>query len=470
MKQKLQTIFEKLKNQSKIEKLVLFLFTSICIFLTISFHNKIPELHYRAEIWADKAGYYIYLPATFIYGYEPTNYPESIDKQTGEGFFLKYEDHKVQTKYTCGQAILMTPFFLVTHFIASAFDLEPTGFSKIYHDSINIAALFYLILGLFFIYKFLKNYFNYFAALISVFLIFIATNLYWYSIIETFMSHVFSFFLFSAFLYFSKQFIDNENKRTRYFIILSVLLSLIILIRPTNFIIGFILLFIDIKHFTEFKQRILNLLKFKYFALFLITFLIVIFPQLLYWKYLTGSFISYSYGDEGFIYWKNPKILEVLFYPGNSLFLFTPIWIFILISIFSFIFKNKWLGISIFSIFLLVIYLSASWHSWSFGCSYGMRPMVEYLVIFAIPITFIIEKILSFRNKILKFSILLILVYFSYFNVKMCYGYDGCFYGEKWDWKEYYNYIDKNKLLGFTTKSYTYFNDFEDINCNKFTQ
>jgi len=458
-------------NDTKnIEKIILLVFTLLSIYLTFNLHNKIPEFHYRSEIWSDKVGYYIYLPATFIYDFKTANFPENIDHKTGDGFTLDVENDKVKTKYTCGVAILLTPVFLTTHLIANIFNLEPTGFSKIYHNAVNVGAIIYLILGLLFLHKFLKKYFNLYSSLIAVFIIFISTNLFWYSIVETLMSHIYSFSLFAAFLYFSKQFIDSEKNKFRYFIVLSILLSLIILIRPTNFILGFILLFIDIKNFTDFKNRIFSILKLKYIAIFIIIFTIVISPQLFYWKYLTGSFISYSYGEEGFIYWKNPKILEVLFNPGNSLFLFTPVWIIIIISMILFILKEKWLGISITSFFVFIVYLSASWHSWSFGCSYGMRSITEYLTIFSIPLTFLIEKILTSKKKFLKIFMFMIISYFSFFNLKITYNYDGCFYGELWDWKEYYNYIDRNKLFIFTTNHYTYNNDFEDINYKKFTK
>ena len=80
------------------------------------------------EIYSDKADYYVYLPATFIYNWEVTKFPKGIDIAT-IGFTLDYKHRKIVVKTTCGEAILVCPFFLASHAFHPRF--ADTGSGKI---------------------------------------------------------------------------------------------------------------------------------------------------------------------------------------------------------------------------------------------------------------------------------------------------------------------------------------------------
>jgi hypothetical protein len=58
--------------------------------------------------------------------------------------------------------------------------------------------------------------------------------------------------------------------------------------------------------------------------------LLVFIPQLIYWKYSTGHFLSYTYKDEGFSNALSPKIFEALLAPNNGLFPYSLVFIFML--------------------------------------------------------------------------------------------------------------------------------------------
>ena len=79
-------------------------FFALALFLTFNRHSKSGYFNYHSEIWADKSGYYIYLPATIIYGFHPEKFPAGIDDSLGNGFMLECENNKVRTKYFSGVA------------------------------------------------------------------------------------------------------------------------------------------------------------------------------------------------------------------------------------------------------------------------------------------------------------------------------------------------------------------------------
>lgn len=55
---------------------------------------------------------------------------------------------------------------------------ELGGFSLIYNKIFDIAGVFYLVLGLFFLKKFLKNYFPEYLQYIIILVTFLGTNLF----------------------------------------------------------------------------------------------------------------------------------------------------------------------------------------------------------------------------------------------------------------------------------------------------
>jgi hypothetical protein len=416
-------------------------FFGITLFLTFNRHSKSGYFNYHSEIWADKAGYYVYLPAAFKFNFNPDNFPDSIDANTGNGFTLDEINGKVITKYTYGVALMQSPFFCLAEILAEPLNFEKNGFSPIYHWSINVASVFYLVLGLLFLYKFLSTRFGKRSSLLAILSMFLATNLYYYSIIETGMSHIYSFSLFCIFLYFLQ--ITNYLKKHGYWksLILGLLIGLIILIRPTNILFLSTFFFLDINDKTDIFSRIKRLIPYKTLIPTIIGVLVIILPQFLYWNYTSGSLINYSYDNEGFN-WLNPKFLNTWFSPNNGLFLYTPFYFLIIVALFLMIKNKKVNGIFVLILFLTISYTFSSWWMWSFGCSFGSRSYVEYLSVFSIPIAYAFHEIRKLKTiKIIYFTIMVLVL--IAFNLKMTYSYDGCFYGKNaWDWDTYLELIE----------------------------
>ena len=189
------------------------LFYGFLIFLTFNKHSRSGYNNYHSEIWADKAGYYVYLPATFKYNFQAEQFPDSIDFKTGHGFHLDPNTNKVQTKYTYGVSFLQAPFYFVADILSPLLEQQPDGFSPIYHSSINFAAISYFLLGLILLNQVLKIAFNKQTAIFVLLSIFLGTNLFYYVVSATGMSHVYSFFLFSLLLNLlvSSNFLSRSN-------------------------------------------------------------------------------------------------------------------------------------------------------------------------------------------------------------------------------------------------------------------
>jgi hypothetical protein len=438
----LKRIFNTGFHNSKWFYLLLF----ITVFILINARQS-RITNFGCEICADKAGYYMYLPAIFHLGFGASNYEDGFDNKHGDGFRIDRENDKIITKFTSGLAMLLLPFYALGTLIASIFGFDAHPYSGFYLFFVNIGAAFYLALGLFFLRKWLNFYVDSNSSLYSVLLIFFGTNLYYYTLDETLMSHLYSFTMFSTFLYGLKSF--YETKKWIHFLLFATSLSIAILIRPTNALFGLIGFFIDLKSFSAFKSRLLLLLDPKYLFPGVIIFVLIMMPQFLYWKFAFGEYIVWSYEGEGFTYWSNPQFLTVWFSPQSGLFTYTPI---LLISLlFSAIMiakKNTYTNSTLVIIsFLAVSYMCASWNNPYFGiCNFGKRPMVEYLPILFLPIPYIFSSYNSFRKTtqyIILASMLLMVIY----NLALFRAFDTCFFGETWEWEKFGQLVKKAFLF-----------------------
>ncbi|MCX6252162.1 MAG: hypothetical protein NTX61_15615 [Bacteroidetes bacterium] len=430
--------------------------------LFLSYNIKFPggKIRMAGEITQDMADYYVYLPATFIYHWDINKFPDSIEQRC-YAFTLNHKTGKLIDKTTCGVALLWAPFFLVTHSIAVIWNLEPDGFSRIYQEMTVFPAVFYLVLGLFFLKKFLDRYYKGWIPYISVLLVFAGTNLFYYAMDEGLMSHVNSFFLFSTYLYLLKRFIDSEKRPYGLLVLIAVVFSLSVLIRPTNILLLLWMAFLDVKSLKEVGNRILLFLRPKYIITFLIVGFLVFLPQFFYWKYLTGHFVYYSYPGETFSNWNNPRLFSFWFAPLNGLFLYSPLALFFIAGIIRMIIRKIPNGIFTGMIFLLVSYIFSSWYIWFFGGSCGCRPFVEYFSLMALPFGYFLESMTKWKNIFLRSLVIFIIFFMTYYNLRMVYKYNWNI-SSTWSWDDYYQHADLAHFSHFEGKSYTYIDDFEN--------
>ncbi len=433
--------------------------------LTWYFHKDATRYSDRNELWSDRAGYYIYLPATIFYHFDTRKMPVDLDVKTGGGFSIDTLRNKIDTKYTCGVALMAAPFFLASGVISrmAGYDSE-SGFSMLYMRMMSLAAVIYLFLGLWFLKRFLDHYFQAFVSFFVITLIFIGTNLFYYSLIDGMMSHVYSFFLFALFLFALKK--HQISGSYRYFILLAITLSLAILIRPTNILLGFLFFTWDAASPAGCLKRIKQFLKPSYILCFLAILFIVFLPQLIYWKYLSGSWIHFSYRDEGFTNLLHPRILEVLFSPVNGLIPYTPLILFFLAGTGMMITHRKPNGWPVAVVFLMVILVSASWKMWYFGCSFGQRPFIEYYAVMAVPFAYFTISLFNSRSLLVKTILFFFVFFFVYFNLRYTvslYRFERCYYGSTWDWDHYFRSVERAGVISPVRQVQSFENDFENL-------
>lgn len=408
--------------------------------LSLYKHKNVEPNSFRSEIWADRAGYYVYLPSAFIYSFSAKEFPVGIEDSIGKGFSIDTINNKVKTRYSYGVALLQMPFFFVADLMsASGGHSVRDGFSLYYQKAIDISATFYLTLGLYLLFLALKRHFKFsnIIIILSLALIFFGTNLFYYGIMETGMSHVYSFFLFSVLIYMTSRFV-KPNLRIFPIFGIFIISSLIVLIRPTNLFALGVLVVYDTASIKDIVYRIKGFMDWRIILLAIISVLLVWLPQLVYWKYLSGSYFLYTYKEETFTHLFSPRILEVFFAAKNGLFPYSLLMPFIFLGCMFYTRKRWTMGGYITIVFLIICYLTASWHEWSFSCGMGMRNSVEFLSLLSFPFCFWLNRVVLMKNKPWKFFLLGIVVSAAVINFKISYHYFGCYFGETWNWSGYF--------------------------------
>jgi hypothetical protein len=384
----------------------------ILIITIISSNLNYGKNHWQDIIESDAKGYYAYLPATFIYHDFNFNFFEQIEKTKYYNKNLYYDyrsgaNGSTINKYYCGTAIAELPFFLIAHGISYLSNNEMDGYSRLYPVLISIAAIFYLFIGLVFLNKILNLYkiSETQKSLVLIACVF-GTNLFYYTVGEPGMSHVFSFAFVALFTYYAKAYFTTFN--TTHFLMLGFILALIILIRPINGLIVFSLPFLA-SNIVILKQGFLQLLKSKIHLLLGISiFLAIVFIQFLYYKIATGSFIVYSYGEESFDF-LNPHMIDILFSYRKGLFLYTPLFLLSLTGTYYLWQSSKFQFLAISLFLFLLVYVFSSWWMWYYGGSFSGRVFVEYIPFFMILLAISLQQL---QSKLMRKIFTSLIVFF----------------------------------------------------------
>jgi hypothetical protein len=303
-------------------------------------------------------------------------------------------------KYCYGVALLQAPFFLITHLL-----LQGNGYSPGYVFAIYLSTLFYVLAGMLLLMRVLKRFVGSRTALFALSLLFFGTNLLYFTFCNPGLSHTYLFFLFSCILYYTEKFYKAPS--TKNAIVIGILAGLIVVTRPVEIIVLLVpVIYIARRDFIR-----------KHFKKILFVFLfagLMVLPQLIYWKSLSGQWLYDTYPNEGFDF-LHPHILEGFFSFKNGWLSYTPLMILPLMGLVLIVKKKNPFAIGIIAYTLLTIYITYSWTQWNYNAGFGSRPMVESYALLVIPLAVMLDYI--FRSGRLRFITVLFLLFCVYLNI-----------------------------------------------------
>jgi hypothetical protein len=425
--------------------LIIWLFVPIVVITSFSHHRWVDPG--KVFEW-DVKSYYAYLPATFIHHDLSLSFIGDNPKEYSKWFWpVTTPKGKKCIVTSMGMSILYSPFFFIAHGLATITGYPTDGYSVPYAFAIHFSALFYLIVGLFFLRKLLLKYFSQVATTITIIVVFAGTNLFYYTAYAAAMSHCYNFALICVFLFYVDKWHQKNTVKSTF--VLGLLSGLIALIRPTNILVLLILFFWECASFKDIAARIRYFLtNYKKVLLMIFSFVIVWVPQFLYWKYVSGKFLYFSYaGIDGKFFWSNPQVFDILFSYRKGWWVYTPVMFIATLGIILMIFKHRKLYLGILIFLVLNIYVQSSWWCWWFGGSFGLRAFIDSYGIMAIPLAAVINESLRLKIKgYLFIGIIGLLTWYNTFQIRQ---------------------LNHNSLHYWWMSRYGYWNNFLNVNTAK---
>lgn len=343
--------------------------------------------HWRTVMQADSKGYYAYLPAIFIHHDPNIGFFDRIERETYYNPDLFYDYRSAHNgrhipKYFMGTAVVQAPFFLVAHLTTTVTGGLNDGYAKPYVVAVNLAAVAWVLLGCWALVQLLASYGVRDPHIAFTLLAFtFGTNLFYYAVVAPGMSHAYSFGLMSLFLWKGRSVLLGA--RTRDLWKLAALWGLIVLVRPVNGIVVLALAaLVPQGHRVGplFRSLFLNPVAISVAAVLALG---IPFLQLGYYKWATGEWLVYSYGEEGF-QWTAPALFDFLFSYKKGAFVYTPLLLLSMLGLVPLYRAHRWAALAWAGFFTLLVYVLSSWWNWWYGGSFGSRVLVEFLGLFAL--------------------------------------------------------------------------------------
>lgn len=440
----------------------------------------------HATISWDVSGYYIYLPAIFIYqDLEKVGFKEKIHKKYRNSSHA-YQTHTYKNgneigQYTCGMAVQYLPFFLVADALAEPLGYERDGYTFPYQLALSIGGLLIAFLGLFYLRKSLLYFFSDTAVGVSLLIIVFSTNYLNYAAIDGAMTHNSIFTLFSLLIWNSIHF----HKRPTYWraAVIGFIIGLATLTRPPELLMVILAMLWGASIYkkdntSSLSHRFSAII--KHFPKWVVAGILccaIASVQMLYWKIIGGDWIINSYQEAYGFDWLNPHLYYGIFSYKKGWLVYTPIMIFALVGLGMMLWRKHTLSLAISLHFALVLYVTFAWSCWWYGGSLGQRALVQYYAPLAFPLCYFVEWV--WKRKYLKIAFILVSLLFTYYNIwlhhqahhggmlnpdSMTRTYYWQILGKWKKDKDDFRYLDTNEKFRGERKGVQriYFNDFEN--------
>ncbi len=347
----------------------------------------------------DNYGYYLHLPAIIIHrdpGMQDRVWIDQLNStyQKDRPFYQTWPGQKdrLVNVYPVGFSIFNLPFFCAGHLFAKISDYPADGLSPPYQWAMICSALFYGILGIWFLRKLLLRFFSDKLSAVLLLLIALGTNLYYYATYECMLPHIYLFAADTLLILLTIKWHERAQKKTA--LAIGLLLGLITITRPSEIVWVLVPLFWNVANRQTFKEKMRLLAQKWMHVSFLLAGMIAIGSlQLIYWKYTSGHWFSFNH-TEGFDFF-HPFTLKVLFSYKKGWLLYTPMMILAIAGFIALYKRQKNLFVPFLLFFLANLWFISSWECWWYAGTFGQRPFVQSYGLMAIPLGFFLQPLFA---------------------------------------------------------------------------
>lgn len=348
--------------------------------------------------YSDIDGYYMYLPAIFVYhdlAHMGFNHQVHMDYGVTEDTYYVFDQPtgRRTDMYAIGTAVMELPLFLIAYAWTDNINGHPPdGYSMPYQLAGFFSTWLWVIIGLIALRKLLLHYHKDTVVALTLAAITFGTNLYTYTAFVPGMSHPFVFTLFCLSLYYTQRWYGTHRRSS--LLMLALCLGMAVVTRPIAVIIVLPVAFWECGTWQAVQQRFLffgrNLVPIAYAAL---VFAAICLIQMSYWKFTSGHWVFFSYQNDGFIF-SQPRIADGLWSYRKGWFLYTPIALAGMAGLLVMWWRNRAQAPVMLVYFVITIYVVFSWRNWWYGGGFSCRAMIDSLAVMALPLAVFVDWVL----------------------------------------------------------------------------
>lgn len=412
-------------------RVLTFVLTGVLLVLCLLAANRYSRTTWydaKSPLAWDGSGYYVYLPGWVVHPYmKADRLPQEIVPELSY-FQADTAKNRIFTKFSTGVATVHVLPYAATHALRQAMGhTGDHGFEPVYQITILLSVIVLVVLGLGALLIWLRQWVPQGWAIAAVLLLFLGSPAYWYAVYKPAFSHATGFALVCMLLWTTHRLYSRYS--TWRLASVLCLLSLVVLVRPSNFIFGLIPLLYPTPGTGGWGlPALLKALPYRRATTWLAVLpaLVVAVPQFYYWWWYSGSAVMYSYTGETFDF-AHPYFFSYIISPLNGILAYHPLWALPFIGTLWLAWQRSYWAVLLLVVFVAGIYFNSSWWCWWYGGSYGQRTFTEYVALGVLPLALMLRTI-PHRVRWVALGLAMILVYKN-----VAYGLYGIDWVDKYD-------------------------------------
>jgi hypothetical protein len=341
-------------------------------------------LCFKASIRGDGIGYYAYLPT--VAGNHSLDMRPTFDRFLSAGvpawspnLNIRLPNGLTANYKQVGSAVMAAPFYLLTQVaLGITPQKEDPALSKPYQLAFTAASLFYAMLALLLLYRFVRDLWGNWSARLAVIAVTFTTPLVAYIFFEPSYSHSFSVVaitVFALFLY------STTERRLRWqWLALGVVGGVMVITHVQEILF---LLLIPAEAIWLLSQRRWSPQLLPGYGLLAIGGLIGVLPQLLDDHFVYNRLLPPSAPNISFDF-THPQLLQLLFSTHHGWLSWSPFVLVALLGLPLVVRRLGWFAVALIAIGIGEVFLNASLSDWWGGLGFGSRRLTDQTLLLAL--------------------------------------------------------------------------------------
>lgn len=292
--------------------------------------------------------------------------------------------------FEIGTGLTWLPSLFVINLVSILARLNLDKFSLVYEIGPGISGILFMVLGFYFLEKYLRNFFSEKVSFWSVLIFFLTSNALYYSSFEPALSHQPAFFIVSFLLYKTYK----MKASSLNFLIVGFLSGFLLTVRIADVILLIPIAFQALKAKPNLQKILIAIL-----GAFLATLPLLISQYYIFGNALINPLLSGR--NSAYFIFKGKQIVDFFFSAKRGAFIWNPIY---LVSLTGIFFSKKKV---IILLTLTLLILVSSFYSSNTSAGFGQRYLFSAIPYFAYGLASLIQKV-NFKFTIVLFVVLLI--------------------------------------------------------------